>query len=49
MPSGKMCTQLKRRLGYAEGAGNESRPLVVYVNSEAENGSDAGRLARSGS
>ena len=47
MPSGKMCTQLKRLLGYAEGVGNESMPLVVYVSSDAENGSVDGKLAGS--
>ena len=49
MPSGKMWTQLKRRLWYADGLGNESKPLVVYVSSDAENGSDGGRVDGSGS
>ena len=47
MPSGKICTQLKRLLGYADGAGKESMPLVEYVSSDEEKGSDAGKAAGS--
>ena len=43
-----MWIQLNLLLGYADGAGNESRPSVVYANSDAEKGSDGGRLAGNG-
>jgi len=47
MPSGKIWIQENLLLGYTEGAGKLSVPVVEYVNCEEENGSDGGTLAES--